>query len=371
MTSHDIWFFEGYFGGDNTLSRMKLNTFPLRIGREVGVEFLVPSNKASRLHAEIHREDERVFLLDANSTNGTYVNHARIHEKTELQHGDILQFADFEVRIIKEAVKRSSSPTVKHQIVTGVQPAINNTRPMPTGIRELQELVQNKLITPAFQRIVHADTEEIYGYEILGRGSHPALPSNPGLLFRIAESASGLPMHLSQLFRDVGIAKAATLNSNATFFMNVHPYELRYARLLLLQMERIRREFPTIALVLEIHEKAAPSLADMKKICRELEFLNIKLAYDDFGAGQARLVELVEAPAHYLKFDISLVHNIDKAELAKRNMVQSLVSLSKNMGIMTLAEGLETRAEVMTCREMGFDLIQGYYYGEPTIGSLV
>jgi EAL domain-containing protein (putative c-di-GMP-specific phosphodiesterase class I) len=136
-------------------------------------------------------------------------------------------------------------------------------------------------------------------------------------------------------------------------------------------MERIRREFPTIALVLEIHEKAAPSLADMKKICRELEFLNIKLAYDDFGAGQARLVELVEAPAHYLKFDISLVHNIDKAELAKRNMVQSLVSLSKNMGIMTLAEGLETRAEVMTCREMGFDLIQGYYYGEPTIGSLV
>lgn len=367
MTQHDTWYLEGYFTRDNVLSRARIANFPFRIGREIGLEFLVPSNKASRLHAEIRQQDDHLLLVDNDSTNGTYINHIEIKKPTELQHGDILHFADFEVRIVKESIRRSSNPTVKHQAISGT-PALSNI--MPTGIRELQELVQNKMIAPAFQPIVRTQTEDVYAYEILGRGAHPALPANPGILFRIAESASGLPMHLSQLFRDVGIATAATFNSNALFFMNVHPDELRYARLLLLQMERIRREHPDIGLVLEIHEKAVPSLSDMKKICRELDHLKIKLAYDDFGAGQARFIELIEAPAHYLKFDMSLVHDIDKAEPAKRTMVQSLVTLSKSMGVQTLAEGLERIEEVQVCRDMGFDLIQGYYYGEPRTGLL-
>jgi EAL domain-containing protein (putative c-di-GMP-specific phosphodiesterase class I) len=241
---------------------------------------------------------------------------------------------------------------------------------MPAGIRALQELVNRKMIVPAFQPIVHAAGAAVFGYEILGRGTHSELPEYPGPLFRIAESVDNLPMQLSQMFRDVGIAAAATFDTKAAFFMNVHPDELRYARLLLLQMEKIRRDHPDMELVLEIHEKAVPSLADMKKICRELDGLNIKLAYDDFGAGQARFIELIEAPAHYLKFDMSLERDIDKAPPAKRSMVQSLVNLSKNMGILTLAEGLESEAEVNTCQDMGFDLIQGYYFGKPKIGSL-
>ena len=163
---------------------------------------------------------------------------------------------------------------------------------------------------------------------------------------------------------------AVRTTPDATFFINVHPDEVRYARLLMLQMERIRKANPDMELVLEIHEKAVPSLSDMKKICRELDNLHIKLAYDDFGAGQARFIELIEAPAHYLKFDMSLVRDIDKAPASKRQMVQSLVTLSKNMEIQTLAEGLETEAEVKTCQDMGFDLIQGYYFGKPKIGSL-
>jgi EAL domain-containing protein (putative c-di-GMP-specific phosphodiesterase class I) len=64
------------------------------------------------------------------------------------------------------------------------------------------------------------------------------------------------------------------------------------------------------------------------------------------------------------------VRHIDKASATKRNMVQSLVNLSQNMGIITLAEGIESKAEVETCQNMGFDLIQGYYFGKPKVGSL-
>jgi EAL domain-containing protein (putative c-di-GMP-specific phosphodiesterase class I) len=74
---------------------------------------------------------------------------------------------------------------------------------------------------------------------------------------------------------------------------------------------------------------------------------------------------LIEAPAHYLKFDISLVGNIDKAQDAKRNIVKMLVNMSKDMGISTLAEGLDRVEEVQVCQDLGFDYIQGFYFGRP------
>lgn len=363
----DIWFLEGYFTGEAAPGRLPLNTFPCLIGRQKGVNFIVPSNKASRLHAEITQEDNRIFLQDHNSSNGTFVNRKRITQRTEVQHGDVLHFADFEVRLIKETVKKSADPTHRSVTVIGM-PALSDK--MPAGVRELQELLAQKMIIPAYQPIIDAGTGEIYGYEILGRGTHPGLSRNPGPLFHIAESVNGLAMHLSRLFRDAGIATAATFDTQAKFFLNVHPDELQYTRLLLLQMEKIRRDYPELALVLEVHEDAVPSLADMKKLRRELDGLNIKLAYDDFGVGQSRFIELVEAPAHYLKFDISLVRDIDKAPSAKRDMIELLVTMARNMGINTLAEGLEREEEVDTCRQMGFDYIQGFYYGRPTEGSI-
>jgi EAL domain-containing protein (putative c-di-GMP-specific phosphodiesterase class I) len=365
---HDSWHLEGYFSGDSVLGRLAINLFPFQIGREAGIGFTVHSSRVSRIHAEITCEGDRLYLTDNGSTNGTFVNRVKIEGKVPLQHGDVLHFADFEVRLIKETVKKSATPTLKSMTVIGMPSDLSDK--MPAGIRELQELIENKMVVPAYQPIIECATQDVHAYEILGRGTHPALSRNPGPLFHIAESVGGLAMHLSGLFRDAGVAKAATFDTTAKFFLNIHPDELKYVRLLLLQMERVRKLYPHLRLVLEIHEKAVTSMAEMKKICRELDNLDIELAYDDFGAGQARFIELIEAPAHYLKFDISLVREIDKATVAKRNMVRSLVSISKDMSILTLAEGLDRQEEVEVCKELGFDFIQGFYYGKPTEGSI-
>lgn len=365
---HDSWHLEGYFSGDSVRGRLAINAFPFQIGRESGLGFTVQSSRVSRIHAEIVREGDRLYLTDNNSTNGTFVNRVRIEGKVPLQHGDVLHFADFEVRIIKESVKKSATPTLKSMTMIGMPVDLSDK--MPSGIRELQELIENKMVVPAFQPIIDCATQSIHAYEILGRGTHPGLSRNPGPLFHIAESVNGLAMHLSGLFRDAGVAKAASFDTDAKFFLNIHPDELKYVRLLLLQMEKLRKLYPDLPLVLEIHEKAVTSTSEMKKICRELDNLDIELAYDDFGAGQARFIELIEAPAHYLKFDIGLVREIDKASKAKRNLVQSLVSLSRDMAILTLAEGLDRQEEVETCKELGFDFIQGFYFGKPVEGAL-
>jgi len=362
----DNWYLEGYFNA-GMLSRLPINSFPFQIGRQSGIGFTVPSNSVSRIHAEILKEDSRLLLRDNKSTNGTFVNRNKLEGQVELQHGDVLHFADFEVRIIKESVSKAPETTQGSMTVVGMA-ALSSK--MPAGVRELQELLEKKMIIPAFQPIVETGSEVIHAYEVLGRGTHPSLSRNPGPLFHIAESLSGLAVHLSQLFRDAGVTTAATFDTKAKFFLNIHPEELNDLNLLLRQMENLRKDHPNLALVLEIHEKAASNLEDMKKIRKELDQMNVQLAYDDFGAGQARLMELVEAPAHYLKFDIGLVREIDKAPDAKKDMVQMLVSMAKKMGISTLAEGLDRAEEVQACKEMGFDYIQGFYYGKPKEGAL-
>ncbi len=77
-------------------------------------------------------------------------------------------------------------------------------------------------------------------------------------------------------------------------------------------------------------------------------------------------MELVEAPADYLKFDITLVRNIDKAPRKRQELVHMLLKLAQSMNIKTLAECLEREEEVRVCKELGFDFIQGFYYGRPS-----
>jgi EAL domain-containing protein (putative c-di-GMP-specific phosphodiesterase class I) len=107
----------------------------------------------------------------------------------------------------------------------------------------------------------------------------------------------------------------------------------------------------------------------MRELRAVLNELNIGLAYDDFGAGQARLVELGEVPPDFLKFDIELIHEIDRASPERQRMLASLVAIVKDLGIASLAEGVETEAEHAACRQMGFDFGQGYLYGKAELAQ--
>ena len=147
-------------------------------------------------------------------------------------------------------------------------------------------------------------------------------------------------------------------------FVNTHPAEMSEPGLAesLRTVREVHRSQP---LTLEIHESAVSDLQSMNSLKNVLEELDIQLAYDDFGSGQARLVELIEIRPDYLKFDISLVHNIDGASAQHQQMVASLVRMVRDLGVVPLAEGIETEEEYEVCREIGFELAQGYYFGRP------
>jgi EAL domain-containing protein (putative c-di-GMP-specific phosphodiesterase class I) len=93
--------------------------------------------------------------------------------------------------------------------------------------------------------------------------------------------------------------------------------------------------------------------------------INVGLAFDDFGAGQARLFELAEAPPHYLKFDRRFVAGIDQAPTSRQRLVASLVAAARELMVLTVAEGVETQEEAAACERAGFSHAQGYYFGRP------
>ncbi len=227
----------------------------------------------------------------------------------------------------------------------------------------MRELLRDGQVTMVFQPIVLLSRGTVAAYEALGRGRHPQLPESPLELLRIAESI-GAAAEMSRLFRKKAVELAAERADMPTIFLNTHPIEMARPGLLE-SLEDLRRVSPQLDLALEIHESVLTRPAAIAELRALLLERNIALAYDDFGAGQARLLELTEAPPHYLKFDRRFVHEIDQAPAAKRRLLQSLLNLARELLVKTVAEGIENAAEARACAELGFTHGQGFHIGRP------
>ena len=91
---------------------------------------------------------------------------------------------------------------------------------------------------------------------------------------------------------------------------------------------------------------------------------NIKVSLDDFGTGYSSLSLLKKLPIDELKIDKSFVDDI-LVNKASRNMVESIISIARNLGFYTVAEGVETKDQRDLLALMHCDIIQGYYYSKP------
>jgi EAL domain-containing protein (putative c-di-GMP-specific phosphodiesterase class I) len=85
---------------------------------------------------------------------------------------------------------------------------------------------------------------------------------------------------------------------------------------------------------------------------------------DDLGAGYAGLTSFIMLEPELVKLDMSLIRNIDQHSM-KRSLVRSVTLLCKELGLLVVAEGVETRAERDVVVECGCDLVQGYLIARP------
>ena len=134
---------------------------------------------------------------------------------------------------------------------------------------------------------------------------------------------------------------------------------------LLESLEELRTFAPQVDLVLEIHESALAQTDFITWLRGRLLEINVGLAYDDFGAGQARLFELAEAPPHYLKFDRRFVTGLDQ----RAHLAAAARGLAGGGRARAAREdgggGRRDGGRGAACMRAGFSHAQGYHFGRP------
>lgn len=323
---------------------------PFSIGRKAGCSLQLPSKTVSSHHADLTSRDGHLILIDRQSTNGTYVNGRRITDMVSLKADDLLQFADmaFRVRCDDHA---TASNTLAEDVCD-----------QALALVQFDRLMEKRLVTPFFQPIVTIDGTCVLGYEVLARSRMFGLESSAALFG--AATKLNLEVELSEMLRWEGIREGMTLPVSSRIYVNTHPLELGKPGLLE-SMAQVRNMTSDVPITLEIHESAITSADEMFKLRQRLKDLDIQIAYDDFGAGQNRLAELCNAPPDVLKFDMGLIRDIDKAPPERIRVLGSLVRIVIDLGVIALAEGIENEAEAKVCKELGFSMAQGYYFGRP------
>ncbi|MBS0249216.1 MAG: EAL domain-containing response regulator [Proteobacteria bacterium] len=106
-----------------------------------------------------------------------------------------------------------------------------------------------------------------------------------------------------------------------------------------------------------------PELA--KSAARQLRFLNIGMSIDDVGADWPFLMQIGDCPFVEIKIDRTFVAGAADDRL-KQATCRSILDFADTLGARTVAEGVETRSDFVMARELGFDLVQGYFFGKPT-----
>ncbi|GAB2895332.1 EAL domain-containing protein [Uliginosibacterium flavum] len=357
------WFLES-ISADGSHVTYNITHLPFRIGRDPENDLAVATLGLSRHHALLTPDiSGRIRLTDLNSTNGSFVSRRRIEGSCLLDENDIVHFGTAEFRLRVRQPEQMRIVPANEMRTMLVPNGMNLSEYFVPNEAEFLDLLQGQGMSGAAQPIVHAQTSEIFAYELLGRANHPLLPISPIRLFELA-NALDREVELSVAFRKFGIASIAPRLKGFPLFANTHPKET-FSEDFFTSLVKLRTQMPDLDLVIEIHETAVTESTRLIELATRFRDIGVRFAYDDFGAGQARLNELGEAPAHFVKFDMGLVHDIHLASPRKHRVVSDLVKLVLDLGSVPLAEGIEMEAEAQICRDMGFQLIQGFLTGRP------
>lgn len=331
-----------------------LSKLPFRVGRKSGLSLTLPRNTVSGLHAEFFETDQALFIRDLASTNGTFVNGTRLVGQCELRDGDLVQFADVPFRLSRSLANRPSHTRSKDACDQAL------------AIVQIDRLFTGRAVIPYYQPIVDIRSNRLVAFEVLARSRLVGLET-ANFMFTAAAQL-GLSAALSEKLRHIAVEEGVWFDEAPHLFLNTHPCEVQ-VETLLESCQELRRLNPHQRITIEIHEAAITQVNEMVALRHGLDAIDMKLAFDDFGAGQARIVELAAVRPQFIKFDRSMIQNLDAADLSRRRLVANLVSMVAELGIVPLAECVETAEECAACIEAGFVLSQGFYHGKPMPAS--
>jgi EAL domain-containing protein (putative c-di-GMP-specific phosphodiesterase class I) len=121
---------------------------------------------------------------------------------------------------------------------------------------------------------------------------------------------------------------------------------------------------PTDRLVMELTEGATQPLIKLMDTLTRFRIKGIGLAIDDFGTGYSSLMQLRQLPFTEVKIDQAFVADVTRSRDC-RLIIQAITDLAHGLGLVATAEGVETLEQLRAVRELGCDVVQGYFISPP------
>jgi diguanylate cyclase (GGDEF)-like protein/PAS domain S-box-containing protein len=237
---------------------------------------------------------------------------------------------------------------------------------------DLRSAIDENNFLVYYQPEVSLTTGKVVGYEALVRWNHPERGIvMPGEFLPVAEE-TGLIVPLGQWVMHEACRQMAEWQRNhpqqppLTISVNASSRELadpdlvpnvaRILRETRLDPKSLRIEV-TESFIVEDHDRTASTL-------RRLRELDVSLEIDDFGTGYSSLSRLHDYPFSTVKIDRSFVKDLD-TEPESLHLVETILRLAHGLGLSVVAEGIETREQLVKLASLGCGYGQGYYFSRP------
>ena len=234
---------------------------------------------------------------------------------------------------------------------------------------DIKDIIEKFNIITYFQPIVSVGKRTVIGIEALTRGiqDHRIIP--PDILFQRAKEQN-LINQFDRICRKKALQTHSNLycnpwESDLLLFLNVEFSKIEDvvgSGYLLQQVMELGLNPGSV--VIEIIESKVTDAGSLQKFIETYREHGFLIALDDIGSGRSNLDRVFLTKPDILKIDKGLIRDIDK-DFYKQEVLKSLVNLSKKIGALVVAEGVETEEEAIASLDIGVDMLQGYYFSRP------
>lgn len=244
---------------------------------------------------------------------------------------------------------------------------VQGTRQMLELGERIKHAFKNNGFRLAYQPIVDASTGEHLFYEALVRMFSDDGKPISAALFVPAIEQMGLAFQLDRLVMDMAITEMEAY-PNLSLAINISGLSASNAEWSE-HMQTVLSPRPDVArrLIIEITETAAlVDVDETKRFVDLLRKLGGRVSLDDFGAGATSIRHLRSLSLSIMKIDKDLLHKI-LIQPEQQHLVRMLIELGRGLGLQTVAEGIESEEVAIWLRKEHIDMLQGYYFGKPTL----